>query len=95
MAFMEEIVVTELQKVTKAMRLVVGSPYFRSRGTHLVAEEASRDVNLFTPDNDNFLAVENLFGDYGSESTQEMALSIYHDGGRRNGGHDEVWVVGM
>ena len=23
-----------------------------------------------------------------------MALSIYYDGGRRNGGHDEVWIVG-
>ena len=89
-AFMEEIMVTKLQKVTRVMRLAVEPSYFLSSGTYLVAEEAARDVNLFTPDNNNFLSVENLFGDNGSESTQEMALSIYYDGGRRNGGHDEV-----
>ena len=90
MAFVEEVVVTELRKATKIMSLVVGPSSFGSRGMYLVAEETARDVNLFAPDNDNFLSVENLFGDYGSESTQEMALSIYYDGGRRNGGHDEV-----
>jgi len=90
MTFMEEIVVTKLWKATRVMRLVVEPFHFHSSSTHLVAEEASRDVNLFTPDNDNFLSVENLFGDDGGESTQEMALSIYYDGGRRNGGHDEV-----
>ena len=57
---------------------------------YLVAEEAARDVDLFAPDDNNFLSVENLLGDYGGESTQEMALSIYYDGGRRNGGHGEV-----
>ena len=90
MTFVEEIVVTKLRKATGVMCLVVEPSHFRSNGTYLVAEEAARDVNLFTPDNHNFLSVENLFGDYGGESTQEMALSIYYDGGRRNGGHDEV-----
>ena len=90
MAFVEEIVVTELHKATKVVALVVESSYFRSGNTYLVAEEAARDVNLFAPDDNNFLSVENLLGDYGSESTQEMALSIYYDGGRRNSGHDEV-----
>ena len=89
-AFVEEIVVAKLQKATNTMSLVVESSYSRSRGTYLVAEEAARDVNLFAPDNNNFLSVENLFGDYGGESTQEMTLSIYYDGGRRNGGHNGV-----
>ena len=90
MAFVEEIVVTELEEGTKAMPLVVESPQFHSSGMYLVAEEAARDVDLFAPHNNNFLSVENLLGDYGSESTQEMALSIYYDGGRRNCGHDKV-----
>ena len=90
MTFMEEIVVTKLRQATRAMCLVVEPSHLRLSGTYLIAEEATGDVNLFTPDNDNFLSVENLFGDDGGESTQEMALSIYYDGGRRNGGHDEV-----
>ena len=89
-AFMEEIVVTKLRKVNRVMCLIVKQSHFRLSGTYLVAEETAGDINLFTPDNDNFLPVENLFGDDGSESTQEMALSIYYDGGRRDGGHDEV-----
>ena len=89
-AFVEEIVVTELQIATKITYSVVESPDSRSSGMYLVAEEAARDVNLFAPDNNNFLSVENLFGDYGGESTQEMALSINYDGGRRNSGHDKV-----
>jgi hypothetical protein len=87
---MEEVVVTELQKATKVTSLVLESSSFGSNGTHLVAEETARDVNLFAPDNNNFLSVENLFGDYGGESTQEMALSINYDGGRRDGGHGGV-----
>ena len=87
---MEEVVVAELRKATKITSLVDKSSNFCSNGKYLVTEEAARDINLFTPDNDNFLSVENLFGDNGGESTQEMALSIYYDGGRRNGGHDEV-----
>ena len=90
MAFVEEVVVTKLWKATKIMYSVVESSNFCSSGMYLVAEEAARDVNLFAPDNDNFLSAENLFGKYGGESTQEMALSINYDGGRRNGGHDEV-----
>lgn len=89
-AFVEEVVVAELQKVTSIMYSVAKSSNLGSSGMYLVAEEAARDINLFAPDNDNFLSAENLFGDYGGESTQEMALSIYYDGGRRNGGHDEV-----
>ena len=90
MAFVEEIVITELQIATKTMHSVVESSYSRSSSMYLVAEEAARDVNLFAPDNNNFLPVKNLFGNYGGESTQEMALSINYDGGRRNGGHDKV-----
>lgn len=90
MAFVEEVVVTKLRKATKAMSLVVKSSSFDSSSMYLVTEEAAGDVNLFAPDNNNFLSVENLFGDNRGESTQEMALSIYYDGGRRNGGHSEV-----
>ena len=90
MAFVEEVVVTELRKGTKTMCSVVESLNFGSNSMYLVAKEAARDINLFAPDNDNFLSIENLLGDYRGESTQEMALSINYDGGRRNGGHDEV-----
>lgn len=89
-ALVEEIVVTELQIATKIMYSVVEPSDSCSSGMYLVAEEAARDVNLFAPDNNNFLSVKDLFGNYGGESTQEMALSINYDGGRRNGGHDEV-----
>lgn len=94
MAFVEEIVVTKLWKLTNMMSLAVRSPSFGSRGMYLVAEETARDVNLFAPDNDNFLSVENLFGNNGGESTQEMALSIYYDGGRRDCGHDKSRLWG-
>ena len=67
--------------------LVVKSSKFGSSGMYLIAEEAARDVNLFAPDDNNFLPVKNLLGDYRSEPTQEMALSINYDGGRRDGGH--------
>lgn len=64
MAFVEEVVVTKLRKATKVASLVVGPWNFDSSGMYLVAKEASRDVNLFAPDNVNFLSVEDLLGNY-------------------------------
>lgn len=56
---------------------------------HLVAEEAAGDVDLLAPHNDNFLAVEDLLRDYRSEPSEEVALAINYDGGRRECGHGE------
>jgi hypothetical protein len=86
-AFVEKVVISELQKATKLTSSVVESSKFGPSGIYLVTKEAARDVNLFTPDDNNFLPVKNLLGDNRSESTQEMALSINYDGGRRDGGH--------
>ena len=54
---------------------------------HLVAEEATRDVNLLAPHNDNLLPAQNLLRDNGRKSAQEMALAINDDGARGEGGH--------
>lgn len=34
-----------------------------------VAEEFSRDVDVFTTDNDDMLSIEDLFGDCGGKTT--------------------------
>ena len=56
---------------------------------HLVAEEAARDVNLLTPHNNDFLAVQDLLRNNGSKSAEEVALTINDDGGRGESGHGE------
>lgn len=48
--------------------------------THFVAEERPGDVDLLAPHNDDLLAGEDLFGNNGRQSSQEMALSIDDDG---------------
>ena len=55
--------------------------------SHLVAEEATRNVNLLTPHNDNLLPAQNLLGDNGCKPAQKMALAINDDGARGEGGH--------
>ena len=55
--------------------------------THLVAEEAARDIDLLAPDDNNLLAVEDLLRDNRSKSAQKMALAVYDDGGGGEGGH--------
>ena len=54
---------------------------------HLVAEEAARDVNLFTPHYDNLLPIQNLLRDNGRKPAKKMALAINDDGARGEGGH--------
>ena len=48
--------------------------------THLVTEEAARDVDLLAPHNDNLLAVQNLLGDNRGQPAKKMALAINDDG---------------
>lgn len=55
--------------------------------TNFVAEKATRNVDFFTTDNDDFLARENLLRDDGRQSAKEVALAIDDDGGRRESGH--------
>lgn len=57
--------------------------------SYLVSEEAARDVNLLTPHNDDFLAVQDLLRNNGSKSAEEVALTINDDGGRGECGHGE------
>lgn len=54
--------------------------YMNRHVTHLVAEEAARDVDLLAPHNDNLLAVQNLLGDNGGQPAKKMALAINDDG---------------
>jgi hypothetical protein len=56
----------------------------------LVAEKAPGDVYLLAPDDDDFLARENLFRDDGGQPTKEMTLAIDDDGCRGECGHGEV-----
>ena len=61
--------------------------------THLVAEEAARNVDLLAPDDDNLLAIQNLLRDYRGQPSEQMALAINDDGGRGEGGHGSLWVA--
>ena len=64
-----------------------------ARVTHLVPEEAARDVDLLAPHNDDFLAIEHLLRDNRSKPPKEVALAINNDGGRGEGGHRESEVA--
>lgn len=48
-------------------------------GRTLSAEELSRDVEGLAADDNDFLAVEELLGDNGGETTKEMALAVNDD----------------
>jgi hypothetical protein len=58
---------------------------------YLVAEEATGDVDLLTPHDNNLLARENLLWDYWSQTTKEVTLAINNDGCRWEGGHYKVY----
>ena len=78
-AFVEEVVVAQLRNQCKSsceMRPNSVNWYV----THLVTEEAARDVNLLAPHNDNLLAVQNLLGDNRGQPAKKMALAINDDG---------------
>lgn len=45
----------------------------------LVSEEGSRDIDSFSSDDNDSLAAEELFGDDGSQSTEEVTLSVNDD----------------
>jgi hypothetical protein len=55
--------------------------------THLVTEEATRDVDFLASYNDNLLAVQNLLGYNGGQPTKKVTLAVNEDRGRRDGGH--------
>ena len=78
-AFVEEVVVAQLRNQCKSsceMRPNSVNWYV----THLVTEEAARDVDLLAPHNDNLLAVQNLLGDNRGQPAKKMALAINDDG---------------
>lgn len=82
----EEVVVPELQSpIYQVQNRPPISPLFIT--THFVAEEASGDVDFLTPDDDDFLAGEDLLRDDRGQSTKEVALAIDDDGRRRESGH--------
>jgi len=58
--------------------------------THFVAKETTRYVDFFAPHDDNFLARENVLGDYGSQPTKKMTLPIDDNGCRRKYSHGNV-----
>lgn len=60
------------------IRYVYSSPGGFGRRT-LSAEELARDVELLAADNNNLLTVQKLLGDSGSETSEEMSLSVDHD----------------
>lgn len=43
------------------------------------SEELAGDVEGFAADDDDLLAVEELFGDNAGQAAEQMALAIYHD----------------
>ena len=55
--------------------------------THLVSEEATRDVDFLASYNDDLLAAQNLLGYNGGQPTEKVTLAVNKDRGRRNGGH--------
>jgi hypothetical protein len=59
---------------------------------HLVAEEATADVDLLASDDDNLLAVEDLLGDYGRQAAEQMALAVNDDRRRGKGRHVGDWI---
>ena len=52
----------------------------------LVSEELTGDVEGLASDNDNLLAVEDLLGNNGSQTAQQVALSV-NDNNRFERGH--------
>ena len=42
----------------------------------LVAVEVARHVDAFTPDDDDFVAIQDEFGDNGGQTTDQMATAI-------------------
>jgi hypothetical protein len=48
-------------------------------GRTLRSEELAGDVEGFAADDDDFLAVEELFGDGAGEAAEEVAFAVYHN----------------
>lgn len=76
MALVQEIVVSQLQYDAFQDSNI---NTFQASSTHLVAEEAARDVDLFTSYNDNLLTRENLFGYNRCQPAEEMAFTVNDD----------------
>jgi hypothetical protein len=61
--------------VRRDWRVVLGAV----EGRTLRSEELAGDVEGFAADDDDFLAVEQLFGDGAGEAAEEVAFAVYHD----------------
>jgi hypothetical protein len=48
-------------------------------GRTLCSEELAGDVELFATDDDDLLAVEQLFGDGAGETAKEVAFAVHHN----------------
>jgi len=55
--------------------------------SELESEKLSRHIDEFAADNYNFLAIQRLFGNDGSEATEEVSFAINDNGLRANGRH--------
>ena len=60
---------------------------WRCGGRTFRSEELAGDVEGFAADDDDFLAVEELFGDGAGEAAEEVAFAVYH-----NLGDVLVWI---
>jgi hypothetical protein len=56
---------------------------------NLVAEEATRDVDLLAADDGDLLAREDLLSDSAGQATEQMAFAVDNNGARRERGHIE------
>lgn len=63
-------------------RAALRAPVACESTTHLVPEEAARNVDVLASDNRHRLTRQNLLGQDGSETAKEMSLSV-----------DDVWLV--
>jgi len=57
--------------------------------SELVAEEATRDVDLLAADDVDLLAREDLLSDSAGQATEQMAFAVDNNGARRERGHIE------
>jgi len=57
--------------------------------SELVAEEATRDVDLLAADDGDLLAREDLLSDSAGQATEQMAFAVDNNGARRERGHIE------
>lgn len=85
-ALVKEVVVAQLNE-GGSLRIEFASLNGLTR--YLVAEEATRNVDLLAANDNNLLAVQDLLGDDRGQPAQKMALTINDDGAGGDSGHGE------